>query len=156
MPRRGNVSKRKTQPDSKYSSVMVQKFINKIMTVGKKSTAENIVYKAMEAVAGKTGKDPLEVFETAVKNAMPLMEVKSRRVGGSTYQIPIEVEKERGLSISMKWIKESAESRPGKSMSEKLASELMEVFAGTGGAMKKKEDLHKTAEANKAFAHFRW
>lgn len=156
MPRRGNIAKRKTVPDSKYGSVMVQKFINKIMTCGKKSTAENIVYRAMGAVAEKTGKDPLEVFETAVKNAVPLMEVKSRRVGGSTYQIPIEVEKNRGLSISMKWIKESAESRPGKSMAEKLSSELLEVFAGTGGAMKKKEDLHKTAEANKAFAHFRW
>ncbi len=156
MPRRGNVPKKKIQPDSKYGSVLVQKFINKIMTVGKKSTAENIVYKAMGAVAEKTGKDPLEVFETAVKNAVPLMEVKSRRVGGSTYQIPIEVERNRGISISMKWIKESAESRQGKSMAEKLSSELMEVFSGTGGAMKKKEDLHKTAEANKAFAHFRW
>lgn len=156
MPRRGNITKRKIPPDSKYGSVMVQKFINKIMTAGKKSTAENIVYKAMNIVAEKTGKDSLEVFETAVKNAIPLMEVKSRRVGGSTYQIPIEVERNRGLSISMKWIKESAASRPGKSMAEKLSSELMEVFAGTGGAMKRKEDLHKTAEANKAFAHFRW
>jgi small subunit ribosomal protein S7 len=156
MPRRGNISKRKISPDSKYGSVLVQKFINKIMTVGKKSTAENIVYKAMGAVAEKTGKNALEVFETAVKNAIPMMEVKSRRVGGSTYQIPIEVERDRGVSISMKWLKESAESRQGKSMAEKLSSELLDAFSGTGGAMKKKEDLHKTAEANKAFAHFRW
>lgn len=156
MPRRGNVSKRKIRPDSKYGSVLVQKFINKIMTVGKKSTAENIVYRAMSAVAEKTGKPALEVFEAAVKNAIPVMEVKSRRVGGSTYQIPIEVERDRGISISMKWIKESAETRGGKSMAEKLSSEILEAFSGTGGAMKKKEDLHKTAEANKAFAHFRW
>ncbi len=156
MPRRGKVSKRKIQPDSKYNSVLVQKFINKIMMVGKKSTAEKILYKAMDIVAQKTGKNALEVFETAINNVMPLMEVKSRRVGGSTYQIPIEVEKERGISIAMKWIKESALERQGKSMIEKLSNELIDAFSNTGGAIKKREDLHKTAEANKAFAHFRW
>jgi len=156
MPRRGKVPKRKIQPDSKYGSVLVQKFINRIMILGKKSTAENILYRAMDIVAQKSGKNPLEVFEVAVKNVMPLMEVKSRRVGGSTYQIPIEVEKDRSLAMALKWIKESAEERAGKSMVEKLSAEVMDSFSGTGGSMKKKEDLHKTAEANKAFAHFRW
>ena len=156
MPRRGRVNKRKTSPDSKYRSVTVQKFINRIMMMGKKSTAENIMYGSMEIVSKKLNKDALQVFETAIKNVTPLMEVKARRVGGSTYQIPIEVERDRGTAIAMKWLKESAQDRQGKSMQEKLSSEIIDAFSGTGGAMKKKEDLHKTAEANKAFAHFRW
>jgi len=156
MPRRGRVNKRKTVPDSKYGSVLVQKFINKIMVVGKKSSAEKVFYGAMEDVEKKAGKEAVQIFEAAVKNVTPLMEVKSRRVGGSTYQIPIEVERERGTAIAMKWLKESARERAGRSMREKLAAEIFDAFSGTGGAMKKREDLHKTAESNKAFAHFRW
>lgn len=156
MPRRGQISKRKINPDSKYGSVLVQKFINKIMIKGKKSTAENIIYKSFDEVEKKLKKKPLEVFEQSIKNATPLMEVKPRRVGGSTYQIPIEVERNRGIAIAMKWIKQSAMVRPGKNMIEKLSSELVDAFAGAGGAIKKREDLHRTAEANKAFAHFRW
>lgn len=156
MPRRGRITKRKISPDSKYGSVLVQKFMNKIMIAGKKSTAEKIVYGAMEDVEKKTSKEAVQVFEQAVKNATPLMEVKSRRVGGSTYQIPIEVERERGTAIAMKWLKESARERGGRSMREKLAAEISDAFSGTGGAIKKREDLHKTAESNKAFAHFRW
>lgn len=156
MPRRGKVPKRKIPPDSKYNSVLIQKFINKIMRVGKKSVAEKIVYSALDIVAEKTGKNPLEVFEAALNNVIPLMEVKSRRVGGSTYQVPVEVERERGISIAMKWLRESALERSGKSMIEKLSQELLDAYSNTGGAVKKKEDLHKTAEANKAFAHFRW
>jgi len=156
MPRRGRVTKRRTVPDSKYSSTLVQKFINRIMMMGKKSTAEKIVYGAMDIIEGRAKKSPLEVFELAVKNSTPLMEVKARRVGGSTYQIPIEVDRERGTAMAMKWLKESAMDRPGKSMQEKLSSELLDAYGGQGGAIKKREDLHKTAEANKAFAHFRW
>lgn len=156
MPRRGQVSKRKIKPDSKYGSVLVQKFINKIMIKGKKSIAENIVYKSFDEMEKKLGKKPLEIFEQSIKNATPLMEVKSRRVGGSTYQIPIEVERNRGIAIAMKWIKNSALARSGKSMTDKLSSELLDSYAGAGGAIKKRDDLHKTADANKAFAHFRW
>jgi small subunit ribosomal protein S7 len=156
MPRRGRINKRKIESDSKFNSVTVQKFINKVMIQGKKSTAEKIVYEAMDTIAKKAGKEAIEVFETAIKNATPLMEVKARRVGGSTYQVPIEVERDRGVAIAMKWLKESAQDRPGRSMQEKLASEFLDAFGNTGGAIKKREDLHKTAEANKAFAHFRW
>ncbi|MCX5749426.1 MAG: 30S ribosomal protein S7 [Candidatus Saganbacteria bacterium] len=156
MPRRGRVVKRKISPDSKYNSVLVQKFINRIMMMGKKSKAEGIVYKAMDIISKKGSKSPLEVFEQAIRNATPLMEVKARRVGGSTYQIPIEVERERGTAIAMKWLKEGAMARQGRSMQEKLSAELFDAFSNTGGALKKKEDLHKTADANKAFAHFRW
>ena len=156
MPRRGRVTKRKPTPDSKFNSITVQKFINKIMLAGKKSIAEKIVYGAIEVVAKKAGKDAIEVFEVAIRNATPLMEVKARRVGGSTYQVPIEVERDRGTAIAMKWLKNSALERGGKSMIDKLSAELLDAYNNTGGAMKKKEDLHKTAEANKAFAHFRW
>ncbi len=156
MPRRGRVTKRKAVGDSKYSSIPVQKFINRLMMMGKKTKAEMIVYGAMEVVGQKAGKDPQTVFEQAIRNVAPLMEVKSRRVGGSTYQIPIEVERDRGIAIAMKWLKEAALDRPGRSMIEKLSSEILDAYSNTGGAMKKKEDLHKTAEANKAFAHFRW
>ena len=156
MPRRGRVTKRRTAPDSKFGSVSVQKFINNMMMKGKKSISEAIVYGAMDIVAKKTGKEAIAVFDQSIKNIAPLMEVKSRRVGGSTYQIPIEVERDRSIAIAMKWLKESARVRPGKSMKEKLAAEIVDAFSGTGGAMKKREDLHKTAEANKAFAHFRW
>lgn len=156
MPRRGRITKRLIKKDSKYGSVLVSKFINKIMYAGKKNTAENIFYKSMEEIKNKLNKNPLEVFELAIKNAAPLMEVKPRRVGGSTYQIPVEVERERGIAIAMKWIINSSRERQGKSMIQKLTSEIMDVYSGVGGAVKKREDLHKTAEANKAFAHFRW
>ncbi len=156
MPRRGRISKRKGSADPKFGSLMVQKFVNKLMIKGKKATAEKIFYGAMEQVAKKSSQDPMGVFEKALKNITPFMEVKSRRVGGSTYQIPIEVTKDRGTSIAMKWLRMSAQERQGRSMAEKLASEIMDASNGTGGAAKKREDLHKTAEANKAFAHFRW
>ena len=156
MPRRGRISKRKGVPDSKYGSLTVQKFINKLMMMGKKATAEKIFYGAMDEVQKKSGGEPLAVFEKALRNVTPLMEVKSRRVGGSTYQIPIEVSRDRGASIAMKWLRMSADERHGRSMAEKLSAEILDAFNGTGGAIKKREDLHKTAEANKAFAHFRW
>ncbi len=156
MPRRGRVTKRKHSPDSRFGSITVQRFINKLMIAGKKSIAEKIVYGAMEEISRKSGKEAIEVFESAIRNATPLMEVKARRVGGSTYQVPVEVERERGTAIAMKWLKESARERGGRSMIEKLSAELLDAYGNAGGAMKKKEDLHKTAEANKAFAHFRW
>jgi len=156
MSRRERATKRKIAPDAKYKSVLVQKFINKLMMMGKKATAEKIFYSAMEEIQKKTGKDALIVFETAIKNVAPLMEVKPRRVGGSTYQIPIEVERERGVSIAMTWLKTAAQDRGGRSMIEKLSAEMLDAVNGAGGAAKKREDLHKTAEANKAFAHFRW
>lgn len=156
MPRRGKVTKRKIHGDSKFNSVVVQKLINKLMVCGKKATAEIILYDAMDIVGKKTGKDPLQAIDIAIRNVTPLMEVKSRRVGGSTYQIPIEVERDRGMSIAMKWLIECAGERNGKSMVEKLSSEILDSINNTGGAVKKKEDLHKTADANKAFAHFRW
>ena len=156
MPRYGKVKKRKIPPDPIYGSVLVQKFINKIMTKGKKSIAEKIFYSAMKDIAKKHKKNPLEIFEQAIKNVTPLMEVKPRRVGGSTYQIPIEVAFERGISLAMQWMRNYAEERPGKSMVEKLSAELFDAYNGTGAAVRKREDTHKMAEANKAFAHFRW
>ncbi len=156
MPRRGNVPKRKINPDSKYNSVLIQKFINKIMQRGKKATAEIILYGALDVISKKTGKDPVVALEMAMRNVTPMMEVKSRRVGGSTYQIPIEVSRDRGLAMAMKWIVASAIDRGGRSMIEKLSNEIMDAINNAGGAAKKREDLHKTAEANKAFAHFRW
>ncbi|MCX5725658.1 MAG: 30S ribosomal protein S7 [Candidatus Saganbacteria bacterium] len=156
MPRSGKVKKRKIEADPIYGSVLVQKFINKIMTCGKAAIAEKILYTALKDIASKQKKDPLEVFEGAIKNVTPLMEVKSRRVGGSTYQIPVEVAKDRGISLAMKWLRDNARERPGKSMQEKLAVELFDAYNNAGGAIKKREDAHKMAEANKAFSHFRW
>ena len=156
MPRYGNVPKRKLAPDAVYDSLIISKFISKLIYDGKKSKAEGVIYGAFAAIKEKLGKDPLAVFETAISNVMPLMEVKSRRVGGATYQVPIEVSKERGQNIALRWLREAARERPGKSMIEKLSSELIDAFNNVGGAKKKQEDTHKTAEANKAFAHFRW
>jgi len=156
MPRRGNVVKRKILPDPMYNSVLIQKFINKMMWDGKKSKVERILYGALDIAAEKLKKPQLEVFEKAVNNVRPLMEVKPRRVVGATYQVPIEVSVERGQAISMKWIRENARARAGHSMQEKLAAELIDVYNSTGPSMKKREDTHKMAEANKAFAHFRW
>lgn len=156
MPRRGKVKKRKILPDSVYGSVLVQKFINKIMIKGKKSVAEGIFYKSCEAIKEKMKKDPLLVFETAIKNVTPLMEVKPRRVGGSTYQVPVEVSPERGVTRAMQWIRDNARGRRGQSMVLNLSAEIIDAFNGTGAAIKKREDTHKMAEANRAFAHFRW
>jgi len=156
MPRRGNVPKRKIQPDPVYGSVTIQKFINKMMLSGKKCKSEWVVYSAIEASGQKLKKQPLEVFEKALKNLAPMMEVKPRRVGGSTYQVPVEVSAERGEALAMKWLRDFSRARGGKSMVDRLSGEIMDAYNGTGSAIKKKEDTHRMAEANKAFAHFRW
>ncbi|MFA4857997.1 MAG: 30S ribosomal protein S7 [Candidatus Margulisiibacteriota bacterium] len=156
MPRYGRVKKRKIGPDSKYQSELVHKFINKIMWDGQKSKAEKIVYSAMEGAAEKLKKSPLEIFERAMKNVLPLMEVKPRRVGGATYQIPVEVDSVRARALAMQWLRQAARSRKGHSMIENLTAELVDAYNGTGGAMNSRETTHKAAEANKAFAHFRW
>jgi small subunit ribosomal protein S7 len=156
MPRRGNIVKRKILPDSVYNSVSVQKFINKMMWMGKKSTVEKLFYGALNMASEKLKKPQIEIFEKALNNVRPLMEVKPRRVGGATYQVPIEVSEDRGLSISMQWIRENARSRSGHSMIERLSAEMIDAYNGVGASMKKREDTHKMAESNKAFAHFRW
>lgn len=156
MPRFGRVPKREIAPDAVYGSVLVQKFINKIMEKGKKSKAEEIVYSAFEEVKRKTNKDPLEVFEKVMQNVVPLLEVKPRRVGGATYQVPVEVSKGRAQSLAMQWIGSISSERPGKSMIENLTAELIDAYNGVGAVIKKREDIHKAAEANRAFAHFRW
>jgi len=154
--RRRRAEKREILPDPKYNSVVVTKFINVIMSAGKKSKAESIVYSAFDILAEKTSKKPLEVFEKAINNARPLVEVKARRVGGATYQVPIEVPQQRSLALAFRWIRDFARTRAGKPMEEKLADELLEAYNGTGSAVKKREDTHNMAEANKAFSHYRW
>lgn len=156
MPRRGRPPRREIEPDPKYKNVQVARFINKLMMRGKKSLAERIFYTAMDIIQERTGKDPMEIFEQAVQNATPLLEVKPRRVGGSTYQIPIEIRPDRRESLAMRWLIQSARNRSGKSMAEKLANELMDAANGVGATIKKKDDTHRMAEANKAFAHYRW
>lgn len=156
MPRRKRNYKRRTEPDSKYNSVLIMQLINRVMLDGKKSTAEGIVYGALEKLASGSDKSVVECYEEAIKNAMPIMEVKSRRVGGSTYQVPVEVRKSRSISLAMRWIVGNARKRSGKTMVEKLGSELLDVYNKVGVTIKKREDTHKMAEANKAFAHFRW
>lgn len=142
--------------DPIYKSKHVGKFINKVMMSGKKSTAQNIVYKAIEKLAASVNTEPLEAFNKSLKNVMPLMEVKSRRVGGSTYQVPVEVRNDRALALAMRWVISNSRSRSGSSMIDRLASELIDSFNGVGSSIKKREDTHKMAESNKAFAHFRW
>ena len=154
--RRRRAEKREVIPDPKYKSAMVSRFINIIMKEGKKSTAEHIVYKCFEILAEKTGKPAIDVFQKALDNARPLLEIKPRRIGGATYQIPIEVRSERGISIAMRWIRNFARVKKGKPMERKLADEILDAFKGEGPAVKKREDTHKMAEANKAFAHYRW
>jgi small subunit ribosomal protein S7 len=156
MPRRNRPPRREIKPDIKYNSVMVARFINKLMMHGKKSTAERILYDAFGMIESKVHKNPLDVFEQAVNNATPVLEVKPRRVGGATYQVPVEVGPERRLSLAMRWLVWNARNRTGKSMAEKLASELMDAAQGQGATVKKKEDTHRMAEANRAFAHYRW
>ncbi len=157
MPRRGFIAKKQLAPDPIYGSVQVSELISRIMLQGKKSLAERIFYDAMNIISEKTGKDPLEVFQTAMKNVMPVLEVKPRRVGGATYQVPVEVRPERRQALAIRWIINNARSRgDARTMELKLASELMDAANGVGASIKKKEDTHKMAEANKAFAHYRW
>ena len=154
--RRRRAEKREVIPDPKYKSAAVSRFINIVMKEGKKAVAEKIVYRSFDILAQKTGKPALEVFQKAMDNARPLLEIKPRRIGGATYQVPIEVRSERGISIAMRWIRNFARTKKGKPMEIKLADELLEAYNGQGSAIKKREDTHKMAEANKAFAHYRW
>jgi small subunit ribosomal protein S7 len=156
MPRRREVPKREILPDPKFSSQDVTKFVNVVMTSGKKSVAERMVYGALEQIAKKTGKDALEVFSTALSNVRPMVEVKSRRVGGANYQVPVEVRSVRRTALAMRWLRDAARKRSEKSMSARLANELSEAAEGRGGAMKKREEVHRMAEANKAFSHYRF
>ncbi|MBM4275086.1 MAG: 30S ribosomal protein S7 [Deltaproteobacteria bacterium] len=156
MPRKGGVVKRAVIPDLKYNDVLVSRFINSLMRMGKKSTAQNILYGALEMVSQRTGEEPLKVFHQAVDNVKPLIEVKSRRVGGATYQVPVEVRADRRVSLALRWLIGYAKARGEKSMDAKLAGELLDAANNRGAAIKKREDTHKMAEANKAFAHYRW
>ena len=156
MPRKGHLVKREIMPDPIYGSKVVTKLINKVMWDGKKTVAEKIVYGAFEMVAEKTGRKALDAFQQAMDNVMPILEVKARRVGGATYQVPIEIRPERRQSLGIRWLIEYARKRNEHGMDEKLAAEIMDAINGQGGAFKKKEDTHRMAEANKAFAHYRW
>jgi small subunit ribosomal protein S7 len=156
MPRRAAVKKRDIPPDAKYSSDTVAKLINKVMLNGKKSTAEGIVYQALEIMEQGEKKEPVSILQQAVRNATPLLEVKPRRVGGATYQVPVEVRPGRDVALSIRWLLKAARARTGRSMAEKLAAELIDASKGQGAAVKKREDTHKMAEANRAFAHYRW
>ena len=156
MPRRGNISKREVLPDPVYNSKLVSKLINNMMYDGKKGVSQKIVYDAFKIVEEKTGKDALEAFTAALENVMPVLEVKGRRLGGATYQVPMEVRPERRQTLGLRWITNYSRNRGEKTMKERLAGEILDAINGTGGAVKKREDTHKMAEANKAFAHFRW
>ena len=156
MPRRREVPKREILPDPKFGNVDLSKFMNVVMESGKKAVAERIIYGALEQIEKKVGKDPLEVFIVALNNVKPMVEVKSRRVGGANYQVPVEVRPVRRMALAMRWRKESARKRGEKSMAQRLANELLEASEGRGGAMKKRDEVHRMAEANKAFSHFRF
>lgn len=156
MPRRREVPKREVLPDPKFGSQDLSKFVNVLMSAGKKSVAERILYGALEQIAKKSGKDPIEVFNTAIANAKPQVEVKSRRVGGANYQVPVEVRPSRRMALAMRWVREAARKRGEKSMGQRLAGELIDASEGRGGAVKKREEVHRMAEANKAFSHFRF
>ncbi len=156
MPRRREVPKREILPDPKFGSVDLSKFMNVVMESGKKAVAERIIYGALEQIEKKANKDPLEVFMVAINNVKPMVEVKSRRVGGANYQVPVEVRPVRRMALAMRWLKDSARKRGEKSMSARLANELLEASEGRGGAMKKRDEVHRMAEANKAFSHFRF
>ena len=156
MPRRREIPKREILPDPKYINTDVAKFINVLMARGKKSVAERIVYGAFEQISKRGGKDPLEVFNQALSNSRPTVEVKSRRVGGANFQVPVEVRPVRRMALAMRWLREAARKRGEKSMAQRLANELMEAAEGRGGAVKKKEEVHRMAEANKAFSHYRF
>ena len=156
MPRRGNVPKREVLPDPLYNSVLVTKLVNSIMLDGKKGVAQKVVYGAFDIIKKKTGQEPLDVFTAAMENIMPSLETKSRRVGGSNYQVPMEVRPERRQTLGLRWLTTYSRNRGEKTMKERLAGELMDAANNTGSAVKKREDTHRMAEANKAFAHFRW
>jgi small subunit ribosomal protein S7 len=156
MPRRYRPPKREVEPDQRYNSELVSRFINRLMKDGKKSVATRIMYDALDLAEQRANRPGLEIFEEAVQNVAPLLEVKARRVGGSTYQIPVEVRRDRQMSLAMRWILAAARNRPGKSMAEKLAAELLDAANKSGAAVKKREDTHRMAEANRAFAHYRW
>ncbi|MDD3959826.1 MAG: 30S ribosomal protein S7 [Clostridiaceae bacterium] len=156
MPRRGNVPQREVLPDPLYNDIRVTKLINNIMLDGKKGVAQKICYDAFEIIKNRSGKEPLEVFLQALENVMPVLEVKARRVGGANYQVPIEVRPARRLTLGLRWIVLFARKRSERTMSERLANELLDATNNTGGAYKKKEDIHKMADANRAFAHYRW
>ena len=156
MPRRGNVPKREILPDPMYNSVLVTKLVNSIMLDGKKGVAQKVVYGAFDIIAEKSGKDALEVFTAALENIMPTLEVKARRIGGATYQVPIEVRPARRQTLGLRWLTQYARARSEKTMKERLAGEILDASNNTGNSVKKREDTHKRAESNKAFAHFRW
>ncbi len=156
MPRRGSIAKRDVLPDPLYNSKLVTRLINNVMYDGKKGIAQKIVYEAFEIIREKTGNEPLEVFEQAMENIMPLLEVKARRVGGATYQVPIEVRPDRRQTLGLRWLTTYSRTRSERTMKERLAGEILDAINGNGGAAKKRDDTHKMAEANKAFAHFRW
>jgi len=156
MPRRREVPKREILPDPKFGSVDLSKFVNVLMGSGKKSVAERIIYGAFDQIKSKSGKDPLEVFSAALNNVKPVVEVKSRRVGGANYQVPVEVRPVRRIALSMRWLRDAARKRSEKSMGQRLANELIEAAEGRGAAMKKREEVHRMAEANKAFSHYRF
>ncbi len=156
MPRRAKVQKRDILPDPRYGNRTLSRFINKVMYGGKKGTAERVIYGALSIVGERSKRDPIEVFEQAMRNATPVLEVKPRRVGGSTYQVPVEIRGDRRQSLAMRWLIGSARNRAGRSMSEKLAAELLDAANNVGATVKRREDTHRMAEANKAFAHYRW
>jgi len=156
LPRRKRVVRRPDVPDAKYRNRNVARFIGKLMLDGKRSLAERIIYDAFDVIEARQKRQPLDVFEQALKNATPSLEVKPRRVGGSTYQVPVDIRRERGNALAMRWLIRSARARTGKTMSEKLAGELMDAAAGQGATIKRREETHKMAESNKAFAHYRW
>ena len=156
MPRRGYIAKREVLPDPIYNSKVVTKLINNIMLDGKKTVAQKIVYDAFDIIKEKEGKDALEVFEAALNNIMPVLEVKARRVGGATYQVPMEIRAERRQTLGLRWLVNYARNRNEKTMAEKLANEILDAMNSTGGSFKKKEEMHRMAEANKAFAHYKW
>lgn len=156
MPRRAVVKKRTILPDAKYNNIMVSRLINKVMLDGKKSTAEAIVFRALELMEKSEGKEAITILEAALRNVTPLLEVKPRRVGGATYQVPVEIRPGRNTALAIRWILKAAKARGGKSMAEKLAAEMVDASKGLGAAVKKREDTHKMAEANRAFAHYRW
>ena len=156
MPRRARVIRREVPPDARFGSRSLARFINKLMLNGKKSLAERIVYSALDRIENQIHRNPIDVFDQALRNSTPLLEVKPRRVGGATYQVPVEIRGERRNSLAMRWLIGSARSRAGRSMTEKLAGELLDAFNNTGATIKRRDDVHRMAEANKAFAHYRW
>lgn len=156
MPRRARVVKRVAQPDPKFHSRTLAKFVNRIMLSGKKSVAERIVYDSLDIIESQTKKNPIDTFDQAIKNATPILEVKPRRVGGATYQVPVEIRGDRRIALAIRWLIKAAKARSGKSMAEKLSAELLDAARGQGATIKRREDTHKMAEANKAFAHYRW